>query len=181
VAARGRALSREVRMHMDDIRKLIQLLEESGLQEIEITRFWGLGRVRLTKHSKSSGERQNGAGTNGMRAEAREAAFLPAGSGQPAAPIAAPPVATATPAIESRFVAIKSPMVGTFYRAPAPDADPYVEPGVSVEVGQTVCIIEAMKLMNEIESDVRGRIVQVMVENNQPVEYGQALFLVDPA
>ena len=67
------------------------------------------------------------------------------------------------------------------YRSTAPDADPYVEGGMMVEVGQTVCIIEAMKLMNEIESDVRGRIVQVMAENNQPVEYGQVLFLVDPA
>jgi acetyl-CoA carboxylase biotin carboxyl carrier protein len=175
-------------MRMDDLRKLIQLLEESGLQEIEITRFWGLGRVRLTKPSgKSSGERQNGAGTNGVRAEGQEAPFLgPAGGAAPAGAIApaqftAPPPAVATPAIESRFVAIKSPMVGTFYRAPTPDADPYVEPGIGVEVGQTVCIIEAMKLMNEIESDVRGRIVQVMVENNQPVEYGQVLFLVDPA
>ncbi len=78
-------------------------------------------------------------------------------------------------------MAIKSPMVGTFYRAPAPDADPYIEAGQSVEVGQTVCVIEAMKLMNEIESDVRGRIVQVLIDNNHPVEYGQTLFLVDPA
>jgi acetyl-CoA carboxylase biotin carboxyl carrier protein len=72
-------------------------------------------------------------------------------------------------------------MVGTFYRAPAPDADPYVEVGHRVEVGQTVCIIEAMKLMNEIESEVSGRIVEVLVENAQPVEFGQKLFLVEPA
>ena len=71
-------------------------------------------------------------------------------------------------------------MVGTFYRAPAPDADPYVEVGDIVEVGQTVCIVEAMKLMNEIESEVRGRIVQIMVENEQPVEFGQKLFQVEP-
>jgi acetyl-CoA carboxylase biotin carboxyl carrier protein len=173
-------------MRMDDLRKLIQLLEESNLQEIEVTRFWGLGRVRLTKNSGklSPGERQNGAGTNGVGAEMPAPAYAPG----PAAPVAsapaavaAPPSAAATAAIESRFVAIKSPMVGTFFRSPAPDADPYIESGMVVEVGQTVCIIEAMKLMNEIESDVRGRIVQVMVENNQPVEYGQALFLVDPA
>jgi acetyl-CoA carboxylase biotin carboxyl carrier protein len=72
-------------------------------------------------------------------------------------------------------------MVGTFYRAPAPDADPYVERGDQVEVGQTVCIIEAMKLMNTIESEVRGKVVNVLVENAQPVEFGQKLFLVDPA
>ena len=72
-------------------------------------------------------------------------------------------------------------MVGTFYRAPAPDADPYVEVGDLVEVGQTICIVEAMKLMNEIESEVRGRIVKIQAENAQPVEFGQTLFLVEPA
>jgi len=71
-------------------------------------------------------------------------------------------------------------MVGTFYRAPAPDADPYVEVGSSVEIGQTVCIIEAMKLMNEIESKLSGRVVKILVENAQPVEFGQPLFLVEP-
>jgi acetyl-CoA carboxylase biotin carboxyl carrier protein len=79
----------------------------------------------------------------------------------------------------ANLVAIKSPMVGTFYRAPAPDADPYVEENSSVEVGQTVCIVEAMKLMNEIESDVKGRITSILVENGQPVEYGQVLFQVE--
>jgi biotin carboxyl carrier protein len=173
---------------MEELKKLIQLLEASDLQEIEVTRFWGLGKVRLTKHAgkPAAGERQNGGGTNGLSAGTAGisgpgggGAGLSAPANAPA-PIAPPPAAPAA-AIESRFVAIKSPMVGTFYRSPAPDADPYVESGMMVEVGQTVCIIEAMKLMNEIESDVRGRIVQVMAENNQPVEYGQVLFLVDPA
>jgi acetyl-CoA carboxylase biotin carboxyl carrier protein len=72
-------------------------------------------------------------------------------------------------------------MVGTFYRAPAPDADPYVEVGSMVEIGQTVCIVEAMKLMNEIESEVRGRVTEILMENAQPVEFGQKLFLIDPA
>ena len=71
-------------------------------------------------------------------------------------------------------------MVGTFYRAPAPDAEPYVEVGSIVEVGQPLCIIEAMKLMNEIESEVSGRIVEILVENAQPVEYGQPLFVIEP-
>jgi acetyl-CoA carboxylase biotin carboxyl carrier protein len=71
-------------------------------------------------------------------------------------------------------------MVGTFYRAPAPDADPYVEVGDMVELGQTVCIVEAMKLMNEIESEVKGRVTRILVENAQPVEFGQPLFLVEP-
>ena len=102
-------------------------------------------------------------------------AQVPAPSGGAPAP---EPVTTAT---EERYKTITSPMVGTFYRSPAPDADPYAEAGQLVEVGQTVCIIEAMKLMNEIESDVRGRVVEVLVENAQPVEYGQALLLIDPA
>jgi acetyl-CoA carboxylase biotin carboxyl carrier protein len=75
---------------------------------------------------------------------------------------------------------VTSPMVGTFYRAPAPDADPYIEVGDPVTVGQTVCIVEAMKLMNEIESEVKGRVVKILVENAQPVEYGQKLFLIEP-
>jgi acetyl-CoA carboxylase biotin carboxyl carrier protein len=79
------------------------------------------------------------------------------------------------------WVAIKAPMVGTFYRAPAPDAPPYAEIGQILEVGQTVCIIEAMKLMNEIHSDVRGKIVSILVENAQPVEFGQTLIEVDPS
>ncbi|TPW04363.1 MAG: oxaloacetate decarboxylase, alpha subunit, partial [bacterium] len=74
---------------------------------------------------------------------------------------------------------IKSPMVGTFFRSPAPDADPYVEPGDRIESGQTLCIIEAMKLMNEIQSEVRGKVVRVAVQNGQPVEFGQVLFMVD--
>jgi len=88
---------------------------------------------------------------------------------------AGPPAAAAV----GNQTAITSPMVGTFYRAPAPDADPYVEVGDTVTVGQTVCIVEAMKLMNEIESEVKGRVVKILVENAQPVEYGQKLFLVE--
>ncbi|MGB9667750.1 MAG: acetyl-CoA carboxylase biotin carboxyl carrier protein [Thermosulfidibacteraceae bacterium] len=80
----------------------------------------------------------------------------------------------------SNLVAIRAPLVGTFYRAPAPDAPPYVKEGDVIEKGQVVCIIEAMKIMNEIESDIRGRVVKVLAENGKPVEYGQPLFLVEP-
>lgn len=82
---------------------------------------------------------------------------------------------------ESRYVTIKSPMIGTFYRSPSPDKPPYVNVGDEITPGQTVCVIEAMKLFNEIESDVKGRIVKVLVENASPVEYDQPLFLVDPS
>ena len=167
---------------MDEIRKLIKLLEESDLQEIEVARWWGLGRVRLTK---SSPNHAGSGSANGGHVAPTVVYAAPPQAAAPAVPGEAPGAvavaqAPAVPAIESRYVAIKSPMVGTFYRAPAPDADPYVEVGQMVDVGQTVCIVEAMKLMNEIEADARGRIVAIKVDNKQPVEYGQVLFLIDP-
>jgi acetyl-CoA carboxylase biotin carboxyl carrier protein len=90
------------------------------------------------------------------------------------------PGAAETPAVPSNLVAVEAPMVGTFYRAPGPDAAPFVAEGDAVKEGQVLCIIEAMKLMNEIEAKVAGRIAKVLVENAQPVEYGQPLFLVEP-
>ena len=92
-------------------------------------------------------------------------------------PAASAPVAAAAPSAKTHEV--KSPIVGTLYRAPAPDADPYVQVGQSVKEGMTLCIIEAMKLMNEIESDATGKIVKILVENGQPVEYGQPLFVLE--
>jgi acetyl-CoA carboxylase biotin carboxyl carrier protein len=97
------------------------------------------------------------------------------------ASVAAPqPLPAQASAVPSRLVTVEAPMVGTFYRAPAPDAAPFVGEGDVVEEGQVLCIIEAMKLMNEIEAKTAGRIAKVLVENAQPVEYGQPLFLVDP-
>ncbi|HWO57905.1 MAG TPA: acetyl-CoA carboxylase biotin carboxyl carrier protein, partial [bacterium] len=93
------------------------------------------------------------------------------------APVPAAPAPVAPP---SHLVEIKSPMVGTFYRSPAPDAPAFVEPGKIVKVGDVLCIIEAMKLMNEIEAEQSGKIVKILVENAQPVEFGQPLFLIDP-
>ena len=93
----------------------------------------------------------------------------------------AAPAIAATPAVgEAHLLTIEAPMVGTFYRAPSPDAQPFVRDGDRVKKGQVVCIIEAMKLMNEIESKVAGRVVKVLVENAQPVEYSQPLFLLEP-
>lgn len=149
---------------LGDIRQLIRLVQKTGIGELEIQS--GDRTVRIAAHAGSTV-------SVGVPAHAVATAHAPE---RPAAPAAAP----AAPAPNENLAVITSPMVGTFYRAPAPDADPYVETGDTVEMGQTVCIIEAMKLMNEIESEVKGRIVKVLVENAQPVEFGQKLFLVEP-
>jgi acetyl-CoA carboxylase biotin carboxyl carrier protein len=137
------------------IRELIQVMKDEDLAEIEVRRpFWTV-RVR------------------------RPVTDLAMSAASPLSTPAAGPAVEAAPVPTANLLPIKSPMVGTFYRSPAPDADPYVEENSTVEVGQTVCIVEAMKLMNEIESDVTGRIARILVENAQPVEYGQVLFLVE--
>ncbi|MFN8842651.1 MAG: acetyl-CoA carboxylase biotin carboxyl carrier protein, partial [Chryseotalea sp.] len=107
------------------------------------------------------------------------AAPAPVAQSAPAAAPAAPKVAAADDT--SKYIAIKSPMIGTFYRRPAPDKPLFVEVGDDVTPGKTVCIIEAMKLFNEIESEIKGKIVKVLVEDQSPVEYDQPLFLVDPS
>ncbi len=151
-----------------ELRRLIRLVRSTGIGELEITAAGKAVRI-----SAQAGVSVVPAGGHPVTPVSPHGAPPAAPAGE--APQGAPPAETS-----DRYVAITSPMVGTFYRAPAPDADPYLEPGDSVEMGQTVCIIEAMKLMNEIESDVRGRVVQILVENAQPVEFGQKLFLIEP-
>ncbi len=147
-------------LEVAEIRRLIRLVQRTGIGELEL----------------SSGDRSVRISAFGAAVTHGTPAGMPVAVTADRA-AAAPVLPTPEP---STTVAITSPMVGTFYRAPAPDADPYVEVGDTVDVGQTVCIVEAMKLMNEIESEVKGRIVKVLVENAQPVEYGQQLFLVEP-
>jgi acetyl-CoA carboxylase biotin carboxyl carrier protein len=147
------------------IHELVQVMREEDLAEIEVRRWFTTVRLRRPGATVD-------AGVTTPRAAGPSA--------DPAPPAEAADAGAAPAAPQKNLVPITSPMVGTFYRAPAPDADPYIEVNAPVDVGQTVCIIEAMKLMNEIESEVRGRIHQVLVENAQPVEYGQVLFLVDP-
>ena len=150
-----------------ELRQLIRLVQRTGIGELELAS--GGRSVRISASSSSAAPWVN----------------MPAAA--PARPAASDPSATtptagaaAAAAAVDRLQAIVSPMVGTFYRSPAPDAEPYVEVGDIVEIGQTICIIEAMKLMNEIESELKGRVVQILVENTQPVEFGQKLFLVEP-
>jgi len=152
-------------MDLRKLKKLIDLVQESGIAELEITE--GEEKVRIAKGGQVSvAPAQGGWGPTVAAAPAQPAASTPA-EGAPAP----------APAAETRHT-IKAPMVGTFYRASAPDVKPFVEVGQAIKEGETVCIIEAMKLMNEIEADISGSIVEILVENGQPVEYGQPLFVV---
>jgi acetyl-CoA carboxylase biotin carboxyl carrier protein len=153
-------------MDLRKLKKLIDLVQESGIAELEITE--GEERVRIASGGAVS--------VTPLAAPAPVAAApLPAGPAPIAAPASAP---AAAPAHAAEGHVVKSPMVGTFYRAPSPDAKPFVDVGGAVKEGETICVIEAMKLMNEIEADASGTIKAILVENGQPVEYGQALFII---
>jgi acetyl-CoA carboxylase biotin carboxyl carrier protein len=165
-------------MWVSKIRKLIKLVEESNIGELEVS-GWGQ-RVRISKKPRDSGAAVQENPTTSITVEPR--AEVAAVAPQPAAvktPMAEQEKATVEDT--DHLVPVKSPMVGTFYRAPAPDAKPYVELNQQITMGQVVCIIEAMKLMNEIESEVAGRVAKILVENAKPVEFGQTLFLIEPA
>ncbi|KPL04021.1 MAG: hypothetical protein AMJ90_02275 [candidate division Zixibacteria bacterium SM23_73_2] len=149
-------------MKESTIRKLIKLVEESNVEELEVS-SWGR-KVRITKRLD---RKENPA----PKLESQEVIQIPVEEKKE----------KPQPEPADQLVPIKSPMVGTFYRAPAPDAKPYVELNQMITMGQVVCIIEAMKLMNEIESEVAGRVAKVLVENGKPVEYGQVLFLMEPS
>jgi acetyl-CoA carboxylase biotin carboxyl carrier protein len=154
-------------MDLRKLKTLIDLVAESGIAEIEVTE--GEDKVRIVKHASAP-------------PAAPAAPFL----GYAAAPAGAPPAAAAAapaaapapvPEVPAGSV-VKSPMVGTFYRSPGPDAKPFAEVGQAVKTGDTLCIIEAMKLLNEIESEFTGTVKEILVQNGQAVEYGQALFVI---
>ena len=150
-------------MDLRKLKKLIDLVEESGIAEIEVTE--GEEKVRITRTTAVS--------------HAVYAAPAPAPVTPAAAPVApASPTAAPAPALNTAN-AQKSPMVGTFYRAPSPTSPAFVEVGQTVKEGDTLCIIEAMKLMNEIEAEKSGVIKAILVENAQPVEYGEPLFIIE--
>ncbi len=151
-------------MNLKEIREIISLMNENDLSEIEVEREGAKIKIR-----KSYGEP--------LEAPARRHPIEYHLETAPA--LKAPPEGAAGVENPNRKE-IKSPMVGTFYRSPSPDAPAFIEAGQVVEVGQVVCIVEAMKLMNEIKSEVRGKVVEVLVENAQPVEFGQVLFTVEP-
>jgi len=154
-------------MKLSFLKSLIEMVEASNVEELEFSRWWTKVRISKTR-GKTESDNPGGA----ILVEAKPAE--PTRVAGPAAP------AAAAPAVDEKLVEIRSEMVGTFYRSPSPGAKPYVEVGDVLQRGQVVCIIEAMKLMNEIQSEVAGRVVKALVENGQPVEYGQPLFLVSP-
>jgi len=150
-------------MNLKEIKEMINLMNENNLMELEVEREGTKIKIKRAFNGPA------GLNPNGP-VEYRVDAV-------PASPAGNVPVSTA-PA--KNLKEITSPMVGTFYRAPSPEAAPFVEVGQVIEIGQVVCIIEAMKLMNEIKSEIRGRVVEVAVENAEPVEFGQTLFVIEP-
>lgn len=154
-------------MDLRKLKTLIDLVAESDIAELEVTE--GESKVRIVKSSAMPQNQMVMMQPQGMQAHYQPAA--------PAAP-AAPAPAAAVVAAEPTGYVVKSPMVGTFYRSSAPGSAAYVEVGSAVKEGDTLCIIEAMKLLNEIDSDKAGVVTQILVENGQPVEFGQPLFVI---
>ncbi|MFA5143145.1 MAG: acetyl-CoA carboxylase biotin carboxyl carrier protein [Candidatus Omnitrophota bacterium] len=147
-------------MYIKEIKDMINLMNENGLTELEVEKD-GV-RIRLKK------------GAGGVYEKAVEYAAPKQAAAQEKAP-------QEEKVQKKNVVEIKAPMVGTFYRSPSPEAPPYVSVGDSIEVGQVVCIIEAMKLMNEIKSEVKGKITEIQADNAEPIEFGQVLFVIEPA
>ena len=152
-------------MNIKEIKEMINLMNENGLAELEVEK--DDMRIRLKKTAT---------GFEGTQSPI----IIPAAPAMAPAAAALQNVPAAEEKIVIKTVEIKSPMVGTFYRAPNPEAPPYVEVGQQIEPGQVICIIEAMKLMNEIKSEIKGKILEILVDNAEPVEFGQSLFLIDP-
>jgi len=161
-------------MNQKELKELIEFLIEKDIAEFELER--GDVKVRIKRAGEHTIVHSHG--------EPRFYAVPPAPGAGPelgAAPVAVPPAAApAPPAPEEGLHMVKSPIVGTFYEAPSPGAPPFVKAGDMVEVGQVLCIVEAMKLLNEIECDVAGEIVKKLAVNGQPIEYGQELFVIRP-
>ena len=153
-------------MNLKEIKEMINLMNENNLVELEIEKE-GM-RIRLKKTSAGTGVSEGQ-----IMIEREQIPQAVAAQQKQAVEQAAEKAALKT-------AEIRAPMVGTFYRAPAPEAPPYVEVGHTVEIGQVICIIEAMKLMNEIKSEIKGKILEILADNAEPVEFGQPMFLIEP-
>jgi acetyl-CoA carboxylase biotin carboxyl carrier protein len=161
-------------MNQKELKELVEFLIEKDISEFELER--GDVKVRIKRGAPAS----NASAAQDGRFFAVHSAPPPAIdiASVPVAPAAAPP--KPEPAKEEELSMVRSPIVGTFYESPSPGSPPFVNPGDKIEVGQLLCIVEAMKLMNEIESDVAGELVKKLVSNGQPIEYGQELFAIRP-
>ncbi len=157
-------------MDLNYLRRLLKIFDDSTVTELEIEEE-GI-KIQMSK--------QVAVAAVAAAQHAYQVMPVPAAAPAPAAPAAPAPSAPAAPSADEGGQTINSPIVGTFYRAPAPDADPFVQVGSHVNVGDPLCIVEAMKLMNEIESEVSGTIVKILVENSQAVEYNQPMFVIKP-
>ena len=159
-------------MNLEEIKDLIKLVSKSGIGKIEIE----------SEGFKIAIKNASAASDQPVYVQAAAPMTLPQVAAAPAAaPAAAAPAAPVESNDEARYITVKSPMIGTFYRTPSPDKDAFVSVGSVIQSGDKLCIIEAMKTFNEIESEVSGKIVKVLVDNASPVDYDQPLFLVDPA
>jgi acetyl-CoA carboxylase biotin carboxyl carrier protein len=154
-------------MNLSYIKKIIKLVENSAIDELELEEEGTKIKVARNRNSGIFVQSANTAPQPVVSHSVQNAGLLN----------------TAIPGVpqESKYHEVRSPIVGTFYRAPAPDAEPYIEIGQAVQVGSVMCIVEAMKLMNEIESDCNGTVVKIIAENGKPVEYNQVLFLIEKA
>ena len=165
-------------MKLTEIQDLIKFVSKSGVNEVEL-------ETKEVKIVIRTGKQQNAAPVVYQAAPAQIPAAPAQVTAQPAVNTPAqsntPPANTTAANEESKYVTVKSPMIGTFYRSSSPEKPPFVNVGDDIEIGKPVCIIEAMKLFNEIESEVKGKIVKVLVNDATPVEYDQPLFLVDPS
>ena len=178
-------------MNFKEIQELIKLIDKSDLSEFKMKDESFELLIRTKHYEKTRGRSPDAAATQPPVVAVQPPVSQPfvAPSVTPAPPAGGPPeeerTGTQAPAAEEggsggQYVEIRSPIVGTFYRSPTPEKDAYVKVGDTIEVGTVVCIVEAMKLFNEIESETAGKIVKVVIEDAQPVEYDQVLFLVDP-
>lgn len=169
-------------MSIEDIQELIRLVAKKELSEFKYSDGDIKLKIRGKAYASGGGQVANASAPSIISVPAAGPNFAPAPAAAP--PSTAPAAETTGEAPtddESKYLTIKSPMIGTFYRSSSPDKDAYVKVGDSVAKGDTVCIVEAMKLFNEIETEIGGKIVKVLVEDAQPIEYDQPLFLVDPS
>jgi acetyl-CoA carboxylase biotin carboxyl carrier protein len=164
-------------MNQKELKELIEFLIEKDIAEFELER--GDVKVKIKRAGEHTVVHSHGE-PRFFAVPSAASSAIEVGSPRASAPAAAPPAPAPVPEPEENLQSVKSPIVGTFYEAPSPGAPPFVKPGDMVEVGQVLCIVEAMKLLNEIESDVAGEVLKKLASNGQPIEYGQELFVIRP-